>query len=295
MLHDVKQQQMLSNDMKAHFQGDQMIGTPGSASTASAPLWSVLLVPALGAATAACGAALAGAGGVRTGGGPDTGALIGLAAAVLGCAVVAAWILATALAVLAVLAGHHRWERLAGICGRCSPALLRRAAATALGLQLLAAPAAVAVDAPSPFWGAGASAQEPAPAAEGTTSAPEETTPAPEAPGPAPAPGAGPRPGPDREPAPGGESAPAPSTDPDPCFPRTGPSVAERTVDGAVTVVRGDTLWSLAATHLGPEASDEQVARAWPRWYELNRPVLPDGPHRLLPGQRLVVPGAGGP
>ena len=127
MLHDVKQQQMLSNDMKAHFQGDQMIGTPGSASTASAPLWSVLLVPALGAATAACGAALAGAGGVRTGGGPDTGTLIGLAAAVLGCAVVAAWILATALAVLAVLAGHHRWERLAGICGRCSPALLRRA------------------------------------------------------------------------------------------------------------------------------------------------------------------------
>ena len=149
-----------------------MIGTPGSASTASAPLWSVLLVPALGAATAACGAALDGAGGVRTGGGPDTGALIGLAAAVLGCAVVAAWILATALAVLAVLAGHHRWERLAGICGRCSPALLRRAAATALGLQLLAAPAAVAVDAPSPFWGAGASAQDSAPAAEGTTSAP---------------------------------------------------------------------------------------------------------------------------
>ncbi|MEX5260496.1 LysM peptidoglycan-binding domain-containing protein [Kocuria sp. CPCC 205263] len=265
-----------------------MISTPGSASTASAPLWSVLLVPALGAATAACGAALAGAGGVRTAGGPDTGTLIGLAAAVLGCAVVAAWILAAALAVLAVLAGHHRWERLAGICGRCSPALLRRAAATALGLQLLAAPAAVAVDAPSPFWGAGASAQE-------TTPAAEETTPAPEAPGPAPAPGAGPRPGPDRESAPGGESAPAPSTAPDPCFPRTGPSVAERTVDGAVTVVRGDTLWSLAASHLGPEASDEQVARAWPRWYELNQPVLPDGPHRLLPGQRLVVPGAGGP
>lgn len=189
-----------------------MIGTPGSASTASAPLWSVLLVPALGAATAACGAALAGAGGVRTAGGPDTGALIGLAAAVLGCAVVAAWILAAALAVLAVLAGHHRWERLAGICGRCSPALLRRAAATALGLQLLAAPAAVAVDAPSPFWGAGTSAQETAPTAE-------ETAPAPEVPDPGPAPGAGPRPGPDREPAPGGESAPAPSTAPDPCFP----------------------------------------------------------------------------
>lgn len=271
-----------------------MTGTPGSASTAAAPLWSLLLVPALGAATAVCGAALAGAGGVRTAGGSETGALIGLAAAVLGCAVVAAWTLAAVLAVLAVLAGHHRWERLARICGRCSPALLRRAAATALGLQLLAAPAALAVDAPSPFWDAGASVQETAPAAERTASAPEGTTPAPEMPGPAPGPGSGPGSGPDRELARGGEAGPAPPTAPEPCFPRTGSSVAERTVDGAVTVVRGDTLWSLAAAHLGPGASDEQVARAWPRWYELNRPVLPDGPHRLLPGQRLVVPGAGG-
>jgi nucleoid-associated protein YgaU len=65
---------------------------------------------------------------------------------------------------------------------------------------------------------------------------------------------------------------------------------SQRTVDGAVTVVRGDTLWSLAAAHLGPDATAAQIARAWPAWFELNRDVLRDGPDRLLPGQRLLVP-----
>lgn len=269
-----------------------MNGTSGSASTAAAPSWSVLLVPALGAATGACGAVLAGAGGGRLTGGAGTGTLIGLAAAVIGCAVVVVWTLAAVLAVLAVLAGHHRWERLAGICGRCSPALLRRAAATALGLQLLAAPGAAADDLPSPFWDTGASVHE------ATPPAPQETPSASRAPAPIPeAPGSVPEPGPGADPDRGRDrgSAPVAPTAPVPCPPRTGAPVAERTVDGAVTVVRGDTLWSLAAARLGPAASDEEVARAWPRWYELNRHVLVDGPHRLLPGQRLVVPGAGGP
>ena len=271
-----------------------MNGTTGSARTTVTPPWSVLLVPALGAATGACGTVLAGASGGRLTGGSGTGALIGLAAAVIGCAVVVVWTLAAALAVLAVLAGHHRWERLAGICGRCSPALLRRAATAALGLQLLAAPGAAADDHPSPFWDAGASAQE------ATPPAPQETPPASHAPAPTPeAPGSVRQPGsgagsdPDRDRD--REPAPVAPTAPTPCPPRTGASAAERTVDGAVTVVHGDTLWSLAAAHLGPAASDVEVARAWPRWYALNRHVLADGPHRLLPGQRLLVPGAGDP
>lgn len=271
-----------------------MTGTSGSAHTAATPLWSVLLVPALGAATGACGAALAGAGGGGLAGGSGTGALIGLAAAAIGCAVVVAWTLAAVLAVLAVLAGHHRWERLAGICGRCSPALLRRAAATALGLQLLAAPGAVADDMPSPFWDAGASVQETEVPAQNTTApTPDLPASAPEAPGPAPEPDPGS--GPELGRGPDGELATTPPAPPAPCLPRTESSTAERTVDGAVTVVRGDTLWSLAASRLGPEASAEQVARAWPHWYELNRHVLLDGPHRLLPGQRLQVPGPRGP
>ncbi|GAA1759829.1 LysM domain-containing protein [Kocuria aegyptia] len=266
-----------------------MTGISGSAHTAAAPLWSVLLVPALGAATGTCGATLAGADGGLAGG-RDTGALIGLAAAAIGSAVVVLWSLTAVLAVLAVLAGHRRWERLAGICGRCSPALLRRAAATALGLQLLAAPGVAADDTPSPFWDAGASAREVAAPAEDAT-APDPGAPAPrgEAPGPASEPDAGPGRVVDAD------LTPAPPAAPGPCPPGAGSSTAERTVDGAVTVVRGDTLWSLAAGLLGPEATDEEVARAWPRWYDLNRHQLAAGPHRLLPGQRLLVPGAGGP
>ncbi|WP_308221480.1 hypothetical protein [Kocuria flava] len=66
--------------------------------------------------------------------------------------------------------------------------------------------------------------------------------------------------------------------------------LAARTVDGLVTVRRGDSLWSLAAAALGPGATDAEIARAWPRWHALNRAVLGDDPDRLLPGQRLEVP-----
>lgn len=244
------------------------------------PLWPVLVVPALGMGLAACGAVLAAEGHDRPTGGSEAGRLVGLVAAVTGCAVVLIWALAAVIAVLAVLAGHHRWDRLAGMCGRCSSALLRRAAATALGLQLMAVPAAVADDGPSPFWSGGAAMHE-APPASTDARGPAPTTNAQEPPpDPGTAPGSGPAPG----------AAPAPGAQADSCAPRADPSARARTTDGAVTVVRGDTLWSLTAAHLGPDATDEQIVRAWPRWYELNRHVLLDGPHRLLPGQRLLVP-----
>lgn len=278
-----------------------MSTTAGSASRAAAELWPALLLPALGLSLAASGAVLLG--GVPAGGGPSSGTggtpwaaagdpeqLIGLAAAGLGCAVVVAWAAAAALAVLAVVAGRHRWERLGRLCGRCSPALLRRAAATALGLQLVAAQGAVADEAPSPFWSGGAEvrgssgsapdgpAQPSAGAVRPAPSSPGPSSPAPSSPGPA-------------SPVP-----PPPAGSPHGEAPRSSgahPTPAERTVDGAVTVLRGDTLWSLAAAQLGPGASAEEVGRAWPAWYELNRHVLPHGPHLLLPGQRLVVPGTG--
>jgi hypothetical protein len=57
-----------------------------------------------------------------------------------------------------------------------------------------------------------------------------------------------------------------------------------------VTVHRGDTLWAVAARHLGPDASDVQVAREWPRWYAANREVIGDDPDLLVPGQQLRPP-----
>lgn len=58
-----------------------------------------------------------------------------------------------------------------------------------------------------------------------------------------------------------------------------------------VVVHRGDSLWSIAARHLGPDASDTEVARAWPQWYAANRDRIGDDPDLILPGQILRVPG----
>lgn len=57
------------------------------------------------------------------------------------------------------------------------------------------------------------------------------------------------------------------------------------------TVVRhGDTLWSIAARHLGPDATTTQIATEWPRWYQANRHLIGADPHRILPGERLRAP-----
>lgn len=61
-----------------------------------------------------------------------------------------------------------------------------------------------------------------------------------------------------------------------------------------VVVRRGDTLWSIAARHLGAGATDADVAREWPRWWRANRAVVRADPDLLLPGQVLAPPTAGG-
>ncbi len=62
------------------------------------------------------------------------------------------------------------------------------------------------------------------------------------------------------------------------------------TTSDTVTVRRGDTLWSIAAAHLGSGATDAEVAAEWPRWYEANRAVIGDDPDVVAPGQQLQAP-----
>ncbi|WP_149202605.1 LysM peptidoglycan-binding domain-containing protein [Actinotalea subterranea] len=57
-------------------------------------------------------------------------------------------------------------------------------------------------------------------------------------------------------------------------------------------VAPGDTLWAIAAAHLPPDATDADVAAAWPRWYSANRAVIGDDPDVIQPGQRLAAPPA---
>lgn len=69
--------------------------------------------------------------------------------------------------------------------------------------------------------------------------------------------------------------------------PRRGTWVRRQQV---VVVEPGDTLWEITAAHLGPGASDNETARAWPAVYALNRAVIGDDPGRIKPGQRLLLP-----
>jgi len=58
-----------------------------------------------------------------------------------------------------------------------------------------------------------------------------------------------------------------------------------------VYVVRGgDSLWSIAAAHLGPDDRPAAIARAWPRWFAANRGVVGADPDRLRPGEHLRTP-----
>ncbi len=65
---------------------------------------------------------------------------------------------------------------------------------------------------------------------------------------------------------------------------------ADLAADDEVVVRRGDTLWDLAARHLGPDAGDAEIAAEWPRWHGANREVIGADPDLLLPGQRLHPP-----
>jgi hypothetical protein len=58
-----------------------------------------------------------------------------------------------------------------------------------------------------------------------------------------------------------------------------------------LAIVRpGDTLWQIAARHLGPAATDARIAADWPRWYAANRSVIGDDPGLITPGTVLHAP-----
>lgn len=59
-----------------------------------------------------------------------------------------------------------------------------------------------------------------------------------------------------------------------------------------ITVRPGDTLWGLVAAELGAGATDWEIARDWPQWYEHNSAAIGDDPGSLAPGIVLDKPPA---
>ena len=67
--------------------------------------------------------------------------------------------------------------------------------------------------------------------------------------------------------------------------PRLGAAIIEE-----VAVRRGRHPVVIAARHLGPDARADDVARAWPLWWQANRSVIGEDPDLILPGQILHAP-----
>lgn len=215
--------------------------------------------------------------------------------------VLAAWLaLGSLLAVAALLPGAAG-RAAARVGDRVTPLAVRKVLAVALGASVgsLALPPA-----PVSVAGSGPVARGEAPGVLGEGG----VTPTDLAPGFAPTestPGFAPtvdrgqggatgRPGPAVPPAPAGPgyvpTAPPPVHDADrPRLLAPAPRPTSAAHD-LVPVRRGDSLWSVAARHLGPGATDAEIAWEWPRWHAANRDVVGADPDLLTPGQLLRPP-----
>ena len=178
--------------------------------------------------------------------------------------------------------------RLPGTVGRCAarvaavvtPRVVRRVATALLGLGMTTGLGPGAAVAATPA--ASLAAPPPAPAPS-----PGAATPVDPGLPPLPDPGFGSAPNPGWVP-----TAPTVRSQPDVRVLTPSPRDASPAPEEELEVVvhRGDSLWSIAARHLGPGVSDGEVADAWPAWYAANREVIGPDPDLLLPGQVLRAP-----
>ncbi|WP_248759876.1 LysM peptidoglycan-binding domain-containing protein [Pseudarthrobacter sp. SSS035] len=228
--------------------------------------------------------------------GPDLDDLLGAVAVAAGLAIVAWWIFSMVLASAAAVLGRCGRRRAADRAGKCCPAFMRRLAVAALSVQLLSAPLAHAAVPPAgPAWvptqevalqdvpvhGAAIQAQWSPTSGHRQLREPEGKNPA-DTGQTTETPAAAVRP----------DWRPSPPV-PDPGLLAAQPVRAEQGPPeplSEVTVLAGDTLWDIASRHLGPAASDVDVALHWPRWYEANKSRIGESPHVLLPGQILKAP-----
>jgi nucleoid-associated protein YgaU len=197
--------------------------------------------------------------------------LLGLAANILGLILVSWWVLSLLIAFAAAVLEQAGSRRAASATGSFAPRYMRRLALAALGLQLVATPLAnAATPAADAVWtpsqGSSVSA---AWKADETDGHPAQLL------------------HPRWQPS-------GPVVEPGPLVaaPLRAAHQLPGTVTGQIAVVDGDSLWTIAASHLGPLASDVDIALEWPRWYQANRAVIGENPDELKPGQLLTHPGA---
>lgn len=195
--------------------------------------------------------------------------ILGFGANILGLVLVLWWVISALIAFVAAVLEHAGNRRAAAIAGTFTPRYMRRLALAALGLQLVTAPLANADTSPGSAWipseGSSVSAAWRAEQSDGKLIQPLN---------------------PRWQPS-------QPAVDPGLLAGTPLRAVQQVPETGAapVTVIDGDSLWTIVATHLGPLASDVDIAQEWPRWYQINRAVIGENPDVLTPGQLLTPPG----
>lgn len=215
---------------------------------------------------------------------------LGLGASAVGLLLAGWWVLAMSLAVAAALLHASGRSRAAAWAGAAAPAFMRRLALAALGASLVAGPAAHAADLPiDPVWQATSSVPSspavPTPVQQGAEEAAAQPQGAEEA---AAQPQAPPATHLERSDPTGGAWIPA--DEPATPGPLARPELRKIAAPSTIEVRPGDSLWAIAARHLGPGADATDVAEAWPRWFEANRSVIGDDPDSIRPGQLLAPP-----
>ncbi len=207
---------------------------------------------------------------------PADALLAGVSA--LAAAGVAWLLLGVVLEVLAHVPGRLG-RAVAGASGAITPPLVRRAVGVALGLGV---GLGVAPSAAAPARAVSVAVQDAVqalvPAAVAASSSHPRGQELPE-------PGWSPEPDP-------GWTPDVPVVRPQPDVTAVSPAGRRSTPDDLAEVVvrRGDSLWAIAARHLGPGATDAEVAAEWPRWYAANRATIGADPDLVLPGQVLRPP-----
>jgi nucleoid-associated protein YgaU len=180
-------------------------------------------------------------------------------------------LLLTALSALPGLAGAVGRVLLRGVL----PASARRAAALALGVGLVTAPALTGCTTPPPGPAVVLAAGTATPSVPDWPAAPTLSD----------------RP---RDPAPPAAASASPAAaSPAPATPAAVPDWPAP-APGAHVVLRGECLWSIAEADLrvrtGADPVPAAVAAAVQRWWAANAEVIGDDPDLLLPGQVLTPP-----
>ena len=198
--------------------------------------------------------------------------LIGVLTNAAGLFVVGWWFMSFLAAMATAVLERLGLQKTARTTAKFSPAFMRRLAVALLGLNLFALPIAHASSTLDPSW---------QPSNQSTA---------------APAPLAADRgdalvtrhdPGPDPQWKPR-----TPVIEPGLLgnTPQRNPEVPSSPMTAPVVVAAGDSLWTIAGTHLGPMATDVDIAMHWPKWYDANRSIIGTDPGLLQPGQVLYPP-----